>query len=76
MKRNVGGLDRIVRGVLGIWLVVVGVAAYSEDERERAAIAAIAGLGLLQNVLTGFCGGNLLFGLDTTAGEDDACSLE
>ncbi|SDJ40963.1 YgaP family membrane protein [Natronorubrum texcoconense] len=76
MNRNVGGFDRVLRGVLGIWLVVIAVAAYSEDKRERAAIAAVAGLGLLQNALTGFCGGNLLFGLDTTAGEDDACSLE
>ncbi|WP_440771095.1 YgaP-like transmembrane domain [Natronorubrum sp. DTA28] len=57
-------------------MVVVGVAAYSEGKRERAAIAAVAGLGLLQNALTGFCGGNLLFGLDTTADGGDACSLE
>ncbi len=55
---------------------MVGVAAYSEGKRERAAIAAVAGLGLLQNALTGFCGGNLLFGLDTTADGGDACSLE
>ncbi len=74
MKRNVGGLDRIVRGVLGIWLVVVGVAAYSEGKRGRAAIAAVAGLGLLQNALTCFCGGNLLLGIDTTS--EESRSLE
>ncbi|WP_293032048.1 DUF2892 domain-containing protein [Natronococcus sp.] len=66
MERNVGGLDRIVRGVLGIWLLVVAAAAYRDDARERAAIAGIAGLGLLQNAMTCFCGGNYLFGIDTT----------
>ena len=66
MKRNVGGLDRIVRGVLGIWLVVVAAAAYRDDKPERAAIAAVAGVGLLQNAVTCFCGGNYLLGIDTT----------
>jgi hypothetical protein len=66
MERNVGGLDRIARGVLGIWLVVVATAAYRNERRELAAIAGIAGLGLLQNAATCFCGGNYLFGIDTT----------
>ena len=66
MERNVGGLDRIVRGVLGIWLVVVAAAAYRDDKPERAAIAAVAGVGLLQNAVTCFCGGNYLLGIDTT----------
>ena len=72
MQRNVGGLDRIGRGVLGIWLVVMAAAAYQDDKRERAAIAGIAGIGLLQNVWMGFCGGNYLLGVDTT----DSCSVE
>ncbi|WP_265108653.1 YgaP family membrane protein [Halosolutus halophilus] len=71
MQQNVGRYDRIVRGVLGIWLVVVALAAYQDDERERAAIAGIAGLGLLNNALLGFCGGNYLFGVDTTG---ESCS--
>ncbi len=66
MERNVGGLDRIARGVLGIWLVVVAAAAYRDDNPERAAIAGIAGAGLLQNAVTCFCGGNYLLGIDTT----------
>lgn len=70
MQRNVGGLDRIARGVLGIWLLVVAAAAYWDDATERAAIAGIAGLGLLVNVVGGFCGGNYLLGVDTTAGDD------
>ncbi|SFR58717.1 YgaP family membrane protein [Halogeometricum limi] len=73
LPRNVGGRDRILRGVLGVWLVVVAVAAYSEDRRLSAAVAGLSGAGLLQNAATGFCGGNFLFGIDTT---DDACALD
>ena len=65
-EKNVGGLDRIIRGVLGIWLVVVAVAAYLDDREVTAATAAIAGAGLLQNATTGFCGFNALLGVDTT----------
>ena len=70
-KRNVGGPDRIARGVLSIWLLVVAAAAYWDDAHERAAITGIAGLGLLFNVVTGFCGGNFLLGVDTADGACD-----
>lgn len=65
MRRNIGETDRIVRGVLGIWLLVVALGAARGDRRTTAAIAGIAGMGLLQNAATGFCGGNWLFGVDT-----------
>jgi hypothetical protein len=74
MRQNVGGADRVFRGVLGVWLIVVAVAALRVRRRTTAAIAGIAGVGLLQNAATGFCGGNWLFGLDTTGGSPDgAC---
>lgn len=66
MRTNVGGIDRVLRGALGIWLVVVVLAALRVQRRTTAAIAGLAGIGLLQNALTGFCGGNWLFGIDTT----------
>jgi len=69
MRTNVGGLDRIGRGVAGIWLLAVAVAAYLDDQNAKAAIGAVAGAGLLQNAWTGYCGGNHLFGVDTTRGE-------
>ncbi|MEM4780130.1 MAG: DUF2892 domain-containing protein [Halalkalicoccus sp.] len=69
LPKNVGGVDRLLHGVLGIWLVAVAVGAYLDDQRTKAAIAGIAGAGLLQNAGTGFCGGNALFGVDTTASE-------
>ena len=74
LPKNVGGLDRIVRGVLGSWLVAVAVAAFLDDRRVTAATAGIAGAGLLQNAATGFCGGNALLGIDTTSA--DSCSSE
>lgn len=67
LQRNVGGLDRVLRGVLGIWLAVVAVAAYLDDRPTTAAVAGIAGAGLLQNAVTGFCGCNALLGIDTTS---------
>ena len=72
MERNVGGIDRIVRGVLGIWLLAVAFAALRARRRTTAAVAGIAGLGLLQNAATRFCGGNWLLGIDTTGAVDDS----
>lgn len=72
MYRNVGGIDRIVRGVLGSWLIVVAIAALFDGRRETAAVAAIAGSGLVFNALTRFCGGNYLVRIDTTT--DASCS--
>lgn len=72
MPQNVGGVDRIVRGVLGIWLVVVAVAAVLDNRRMTAAIAAIAGAGLLQNAMTGFCGCNAVFSIDTTTANSES----
>lgn len=66
MRTNLDRTGRIARGVVGVWLVAVGVSAYRVERRTGAAIAGIAGLGLLQNAVVGFCGGNLLFGIDAT----------
>ncbi|QCS42990.1 DUF2892 domain-containing protein [Natrinema versiforme] len=74
MQRNVGGLDRIVRGALGIWLLAVAVAAAIADRRLIAVTAGIAASGLLFNVATRFCGGNYLLGIDTT--DAASCSRE
>lgn len=71
IQQNVGGFDRIIRGVLGIWLVVVAVAALLDNRRVTAITTAIAGAGLLQNAVSGFCGCNALFRIDTTATESE-----
>lgn len=65
-QQNVGGIDRVVRGVLGIWLLAVAVSAFLDDRRTTAATTAIAGAGLLRNAQSGHCGGNALLSIDTT----------
>ena len=67
VPKNVGPLDRIVRGVLGIWLLAVSISAIFERKLVTAAIAAIAGAGLVRNAQSAHCTGNLLFGIDTTS---------
>jgi len=74
MQRNVGGLDRIVRAVLGIWLLAVAGAAILTDRPAIAVTSAIAAAGLLFNATTRFCGGNYVLGIDTT--ETTSCSRE
>ena len=68
--RNVGGFDRVVRGGLGVGLVVGALAAFLTDRRSTAAVAALAGAGLLFNAVTCFCGANAVLGIDTTASEE------
>ena len=64
--RNLDTVDRTVRGVSGVWLLAVAASALRAGRRTRAATAGIAGIGLLINAGVGFCGGNALFGVDTT----------
>lgn len=65
-RKNLGEYDRAFRGVIGIWLVVIALGALRVGRRLTAATAGIAGLGLLQNAVTGFCGGHWIFDIDTT----------
>lgn len=64
-ERNVGGIDRIVRGVLGVWLLAVAVGAGLDGQRGKAFAAGIASAGLLFNVVTGWCGANAVLGVDS-----------
>ncbi|WP_276301117.1 YgaP-like transmembrane domain [Halorussus lipolyticus] len=65
LERNVGGLDRIARAVVGVALVAVAVGAFLTARRGVATAAALAGAGLLFNAATQFCGLNALLGIDT-----------
>lgn len=70
MRTNLDEVDRIVRGVTGIWLVFVALSAFRSGRRTIAAISGVAALGLLQNAAVGYCGGNRLFGIDTAQAGD------
>lgn len=67
MIGNLDTVDRTVRGVAGVWLLAVAASALRAGRRTAATTAGVAGVGLLVNAATGFCGGNALFGVDTTA---------
>ncbi|AUV84078.1 DUF2892 domain-containing protein [Salinigranum rubrum] len=69
MSQNMSTADRVVRGVVGIWLLAMAVGAALDRRNVVAAIAGIAGAGLLSNSLTGHCGGNALLGIDTSGSE-------
>jgi uncharacterized membrane protein YeaQ/YmgE (transglycosylase-associated protein family) len=64
-ERNVGGLDRIARGVVGACLVVVAFGAFRTDRRSMAVVAVLGSVGLLFNFATARCGLNKLLGIDT-----------
>jgi len=68
-RKNVGGLDRIARVVVGAALVTAAAVAVFAERPGLAAVAALAGAGLLFNAATQFCGVNALLGIDTCSRE-------
>lgn len=67
MKPNVGGMDRIARIVLGIVLLIVGLAAPISTIWQILALV-VAAIALVTAVVR-FCPANLLLGINT-------CKLE
>ncbi|WP_135807106.1 YgaP family membrane protein [Halorussus marinus] len=65
LRKNVGGTDRLARGVAGAALAGLAVVASVTGRGPLAVVAALAGGGLLFNAATQFCGVNALFGIDT-----------
>lgn len=74
IEQNMSKADRVVRGVVGIWLLAMSVGAVLDRRHVIGTITGIAGLGLLSNSLTGHCSGNELLGIDTSSGT--SCSVE
>lgn len=72
MDKNVGGIDRIGRIVIGIIVAIAGIAALSGYWAVGAvagAVAIIIGAVLLVTGTTQKCPINEAVGIDTTAGE-------
>lgn len=65
-ETNVGGIDRIARGVLAVVLTVVAVVALKNGKRSTGLLTGIAAVGLGFNATTCFCGLNRVLGIDTT----------
>lgn len=72
LQQNMSQADRIIRGVLGIWLLAMSLGALTDKRGTVAAITGIAGAGLLSNSLTGHCGGNALLGINTAENSSEA----
>ena len=66
MKCNVGGIDRIGRIVIGIALLVVGLAV-PLDMTWRIVALVIAAIALV-TATARFCPANAIFGINTCAG--------
>jgi hypothetical protein len=65
-ERNVGGRDRLARGLLAIVLSVVAIRALSSGKRTVGLLAGVGAVGFGFNAVTCFCGLNRALGVDTT----------
>ena len=63
MKPNEGSIDRIIRVILGIVLIVIGWAVLGNNT--LGVILDIIGVILLITAITGFCGIYRLLGIST-----------
>ncbi len=68
-ERNVGGIDRIARGVVGVCLLVVAVGALLAGRRSAGVAAAVGSTALLFNFTTARGGLNKLLGINTCPNE-------
>lgn len=69
LVKNVGGLDRVVRAVLGVGLLAIALRSLTSGRRSTALVAAVTAAGLLFNATTQFCGLNAALGLNTCSRE-------
>jgi len=63
---NVGGTDRLLRGLGAVLLSIVAVRALAAGKRTSGLLAAIGAVGLGINATTCFCGLNAALGIDST----------
>ena len=66
LPRNVGGIDRRLRAVVGTIAIVGAGFFYQAGQAGLAVLALILGVGLWLNVALCFCSINKLLGVDTT----------
>ncbi len=64
MKKNIGTVDKIVRGILGLVLIYLGVSLYATNQ-VLSIVLFIIGLLLIITSMTGFCFLYTVFGVST-----------
>lgn len=69
VTRNVGGMDRLARGVLALVLTIVAISALRQGNRSRGLLAGVVAAGFALNTVTCFCTVNRVLGIDTYGGE-------
>lgn len=69
LETNVGGRDRLVRGLLAVVLTIVAIRTLRSGKRKTGLLATVGALGFGFNATTCFCGTNRLLGIDTTDDE-------
>ncbi|PSP31340.1 DUF2892 domain-containing protein [Halobacteriales archaeon QH_10_67_22] len=67
---NVGGRDRLARGVLAVAFTVLAVTAFRKGKRAGGLLALVVAFGFGFNATTCFCGLNETLGIDTTDDPD------
>lgn len=67
--QNVGGRDRIVRGLLAAVLTVAAVRSLKRGKRLRGLLEGVGALAFGFNATTGYCGVNDALDVDTTSGQ-------
>lgn len=71
MVKNVGTVDKVIRIIVGLFLVYFAIVNYSTS-MVLAIIAGIVGLVLIITVFTGFCFLYKVFGISTNKGGGDS----
>ncbi len=66
IETNVGGTDRVVRGLAAVVLTVVAVSLLRRGSRVTGVLALSGALGAGFNAVTCFCGINETLGIDTS----------
>lgn len=68
MNKNIGTVDKVVRMIIGLFLVYYAIANYSVS-MTWTIVSGIVGLGLIITVFTGFCIIYKIFGISTRKNE-------
>lgn len=67
MRENVGGADRVIRGITGPGLMVAGLTALGARRGRPGGLSALVGGALLaESALTKVCPLNALLGIETS----------
>lgn len=68
VSKNIGSMDRVIRGITGLWMVMDGLKHKGSAVRQ---MEVFAGGALIANAFTGHCAMLSAFGASTIPGTED-----